>query len=68
MSKEVNNDIYKGELSALIKSSSLINSSLQTTDVLNFAMKAAEEFMDGHLTHILYSLLSRLCKLMILLG
>ena len=46
MKKGLNNDIYRRELSALIKSSALINSSLQTTDVLNFAMKAAEEFMD----------------------
>jgi signal transduction histidine kinase len=39
------NDTYRRGLSALLKSSALINSSLQTTDVLNFAMKAAEEFM-----------------------
>ena len=52
MGKELNNDIYKRELSALIKSSALINSSLQTTDVLNFAMKAAEEFMDAEASSV----------------
>jgi len=52
MRKELNNDIYKRELSALIKSSALINSSLQTADVLNFAMKAAEEFMDAEASSV----------------
>lgn len=46
MMKGLNNDIYRRELSALLKSSALINSSLQTGDVLNFAMKAAEDFME----------------------
>ena len=52
MRKELDNDIYKRELSALIKSSALINSSLQTTDVLNFSMKAAEEFMDAEASSV----------------
>lgn len=52
MRKELDNDIYRRELSALIKSSALINSSLQTTDVLNFAMKAAEEFMDAEASSV----------------
>jgi len=52
MRKVLNNDIYRRELSALIKSSALINSSLQTTDVLNFAMKAAEEFMDAEASSV----------------
>ena len=52
MSKELKNDIYKRELSALIKSSALINSSLQTKDVLNFAMKTAEEFIDAEASSV----------------
>jgi len=52
MRKGLDNDIYRRELSALIKSSALINSSLQTTDVLNFAMKAAEEFMDAEASSV----------------
>ncbi|MBE9542747.1 MAG: GAF domain-containing protein, partial [Proteobacteria bacterium] len=52
MRKGLNNDIYRRELSALIKSSALINSSLQTTDVLNFAMKAAEEFVDAEASSV----------------
>jgi signal transduction histidine kinase len=47
MMKGLNNDIYRRELSALLKSSALINSSLQISDVLDFAMKAAEEFMEA---------------------
>ncbi|HDH88278.1 MAG TPA: GAF domain-containing sensor histidine kinase [Desulfobacteraceae bacterium] len=52
MRKKLDNDIYRRELSTLIKSSALINSSLQTTDVLNFAMKAAEEFMDAEASSV----------------
>ena len=52
MRKGLNNDIYRRELSALIKSSALINSSLQTTDVLNFAMKAAEEFVNAEASSV----------------
>jgi len=47
MMKGLNNDIYRRELSALLKFSTLINSSLQISDVLDFAMKAAEEFMEA---------------------
>jgi two-component system sensor histidine kinase HydH len=50
--KEHNNDIYRRGLSALLKSSALINSSLQTTDVLNSAMKAAEEFMEAEVSSV----------------
>jgi signal transduction histidine kinase len=52
MMKVLNNDLYRRELSALLKSSALINSSLQTTDVLNFAMKAAEEFMEAEASSV----------------
>jgi len=52
MRKGVNNDIYRRELSVLIQFSALINSSLQTTDVLNFAMQAAEEFMDAEASSV----------------
>ena len=50
--KEDNNDIYRRGLTALLKSSALINSSLQTTDVLNSAMKAAEEFMEAEASSV----------------
>jgi K+-sensing histidine kinase KdpD len=52
MMKVLNNDLYRRELSALLKSSALINSSLQTNDVLNFAMKAAEEFMEAEASSV----------------
>lgn len=52
MMKGLDNDLYRRELSALLKSSALINSSLQTTDVLNFAMKAAEEFMEAEASSV----------------
>ena len=52
MSKKLNNNIYKRELSALIKSSALISSSLHTNDVLNFAMKTAEEFMGAEASSV----------------
>ena len=45
--KELNKDIYQRELSTLLRSSSIINSSLQINDVLDSAMKAAEEFMEA---------------------
>ena len=52
MMKEIDNDIYRRELSALLKSSALINSSLQISDVLDFAMKAAEEFMEAEASSV----------------
>jgi two-component system sensor histidine kinase HydH len=52
MIKGLNNDIYRRELSTLLKSSALINSSLHTNDVLNFAMKAAEEFMEAEASSV----------------
>lgn len=50
--EEIDNDIHRRELSALLKSSALINSSLQISDVLNFAMKAAEEFMEAEASSV----------------
>jgi signal transduction histidine kinase len=52
MMKGINSDIYRRGLSALLKSSALINSSLQTADVLNFAMKAAEDFMEAEASSV----------------
>jgi signal transduction histidine kinase len=52
MKKGLDNDIYRRELTALLKSSSLINSSLQTNEVLNFAMKVAEEFMEAEASSV----------------
>jgi two-component system sensor histidine kinase HydH len=52
MTKGLHTDILRRELTALLKSSALINSSLQTNDVLNFAMKAAEEFMEAEASSV----------------
>jgi two-component system sensor histidine kinase HydH len=52
MRKGLTDDIYSRELSAVIKLSSLIHSSLQTTDVLTYAMKATEEFMDAEASSV----------------
>jgi signal transduction histidine kinase len=52
MIKGLNNDIYRREVSTLLRSSALINSSLHTNDVLNFAMKAAEEFMEAEASSV----------------
>ena len=52
MMKEDSSDIYRRGLSALMKSSALINSSLQTADVLNHAMRAAEDFMDAEASSV----------------
>jgi signal transduction protein with GAF and PtsI domain len=52
MMKEPNKDIYQRELSTLLRSSSIINSSLQINDVLDSAMKAAEEFMEAEASSV----------------
>jgi signal transduction histidine kinase len=52
MRKSLTDDAYRRELSAIIKLSALIHSSLQTIDVLTFAMKAAEEFMDAEASSV----------------
>lgn len=52
MKTGLDTDIHRRELTALLKSSALINSSLQTNDVLNFAMKAAEEFMEAEASSV----------------
>jgi two-component system sensor histidine kinase HydH len=52
MKKGLKTDIHRRELSTLLKSSALINSSLQTAEVLNFAMKAAEEFMEAEASSV----------------
>jgi len=52
MNKGLHTDIHRRELAALLKASALINSSLQTNDVLNFAMKAAEEFMEAEASSV----------------
>jgi signal transduction histidine kinase len=52
MNKGLHTDIHRRELTALLKSSALINSSLHTDDVLNFAMKAAEEFMEAEASSV----------------
>jgi len=52
MNKGLHTDIHRRELTALLKSSALINSSLHTNDVLNFAMKVAEEFMEAEASSV----------------
>jgi signal transduction histidine kinase len=52
MNKGLHTDVHSRELTALLKSSALINSSLHTDDVLNFAMKAAEEFMEAEASSV----------------
>jgi two-component system sensor histidine kinase HydH len=52
MNKGLHTDIHRRELTALLKASALINSSLQTNDVLDFAMKAAEEFMEAEASSV----------------
>jgi signal transduction histidine kinase len=52
MMKEPNKDIYQRELATLLRSSSIINSSLQINDVLDSAMKAAEEFMEAEASSV----------------
>jgi len=52
MRKSLTDDTYRRELSAIIKLSALIHSSLQISDVLTFTMKAAEEFMDAEASSV----------------
>ncbi len=52
MNKGLHTDTHRRELTALLKSSALINSSLHTNDVLNFAMKAAEECMEAEASSV----------------
>jgi len=52
MNKGLHIDIHRRELTAILKSSALINSSLHTDDVLNFAMKVAEEFMEAEASSV----------------
>ena len=51
--KGINSDMDRRALSALLKSSALINSSLQISDVLDPAMKVAEEFMEAEASSVL---------------
>jgi signal transduction histidine kinase len=52
MNKGLHTDIHRRELTALLKASALINSSLKTRDVLNLAMKTAEEFMEAEASSV----------------
>ena len=53
MGKGVSSDIDAKALSALLKSSALLNSSLQISDVLDSAMKVAEDFMEAEASSVL---------------
>ena len=50
--KGLSKDIYQRGLSTLLRSSSIINSSLQINDVLDSAMKAAEEFVEAEASSV----------------
>lgn len=52
MKKENNKDDYHRELNTILKFGTLINSSLNIEDVLNTAMKWAEEFIDAEASSI----------------
>ena len=51
--KGLSSDTDRRALSALLRSSGLINSSLQISDVLDSAMKVAEEFMEAEASSVL---------------
>jgi signal transduction histidine kinase len=50
--RETREDLYRKELTAILRSASLINSSLDIEDVLDRAMKWAEEFMDAEASSV----------------
>ena len=50
--KGLNGDFDRRALSALVKSGALINSSLHISEVLDFAMKTAEEFMEAEASSV----------------
>jgi signal transduction histidine kinase len=52
LKKENNKDVYHRELNTILKFGTLINSSLNIEDVLNTAMKWAEEFIDAEASSI----------------
>jgi len=52
LKEETREDLYRKELTAILRSASLINSSLDIEDVLDRAMKWAEEFMDAEASSV----------------
>lgn len=52
MKAETREDLYRKELAAILRSASLINSSLDIEDILDRAMKWAEEFMDAEASSV----------------
>jgi two-component system sensor histidine kinase HydH len=52
LKRETREDLYRKELTAILRSASLINSSLDIEDVLDRAMKWAEEFMDAEASSV----------------
>ena len=47
LKEETREDLYRKQLTAILRSATLINSSLDIEDVLDRAMKWAEEFMNA---------------------
>lgn len=52
MKKETQEDLYRKQLTAILRSASLINSSLDIEDVLDRAMKWVEEFMNAEASSV----------------
>lgn len=52
MKRGTREDLYRKELTAILRSASLINSSLHIEEVLDRAMKWAEEFMDAEASSV----------------
>jgi signal transduction histidine kinase len=52
LKRETREDLYRKELTAILRSASLINSSLEIEEVLDRAMKWAEEFMDAEASSV----------------
>jgi len=52
LKEEPREDLYRKELTAILRSASLINSSLDIEDVLDRAMKWAEEFMNAEASSV----------------
>ena len=52
MEKKQTKDIYQQELDTILKFSALINSSLNIIEVLDNAMKWAEEFIDAEASSV----------------
>jgi signal transduction histidine kinase len=67
LKEETREDLYRKELTAILRSATLINSSLDIEDVLDRAMKWAEEFMDAEASSV-YQLHEKTQELFVMLA